>query len=211
MPEYLTLINAQVVQLGWFIIIPLLFLENIPIIGFIVPGVTVLFLAGFISSSINGSLFLFVACVITLIVADTIWYTLGRISRGKWRIVSQIARQSPNVKELLAKQPFTYLIFYQFIPYFRMFLPFALGMYSVSFRLWLSLVTISSILFGTILFGTGVITARYINSITSTEEVMQSLNIAILSLIAIYSLYLIVRYMLIRNKNDFSKGKHITK
>lgn len=208
MPEYLAFINTQIVQLGWVVIVPLLFLENIPIIGFIAPGITVLFLAGFLSSSIiGGPILLFVVCVLTLIVADTIWYTLGRASRGKWRSVSKIAKKSPNVEELLAKQPFTYLIFYQFIPYFRMFLPFALGMYLVSFRFWLTLVTLGSALFVAVFFGAGLVTAKFVDSMARAEEVTQTLNIVIVGFVAIYTLYLTIRYLRIRNKRIISENE----
>lgn len=208
MPEYLAFINTQIVQLGWVVIVPLLFLENIPIIGFIAPGITVLFLAGFLSSSIiGGPILLFVVCVLTIIVADTIWYILGRVSRGKWRSVSKIAKKSPNVEELLAKQPFTYLIFYQFIPYFRMFLPFALGMYLVSFRFWLTLVTLGSTLFVAIFFGVGLVTAKFVASMTRAEEVTQTLNIVIVGFVTIYTLYLIIRYLRIRKKRINSENE----
>lgn len=198
MPEYFDLINQYIQLYGWYFILPFLFLENIPIIGLIAPGVTVLFLAGFFSSLIGNVYLLFVACTGTIILADSIWYALGKTSQGKWRLVRHIAERSPNVEKLLTEQPLLYLMFYQFIPYFRMFLPFALGMYRLPTAVWLTLVVIGTVAFVTVFFGVGVLTARAVSTVVETIAVTQALNGALVTMMIIYTVYLVIRYIRIK-------------
>lgn len=206
MNEYLIAIGESIEAYGLFLIIPLLFIENIPFVGFIAPGVTVLFLSGFFYEILPLSLILlFFMCLITIFAADTLWFWLGRTGRNTTKIFVRIATRSPNVEELLKTQSPLALLFYQFPPYLRMFLPFSLGMYRFPVSHWLLVSFLASVVYTAVFFGSGVLTARLWNAVDGAATASHVLNSAIVVSVIIYTVYLGVRYIKI-SKNVYFKA-----
>jgi membrane protein DedA with SNARE-associated domain len=140
MQEYLSLLLSGVESVGIWFIVPFLALENIPIIGLFVPGLTVLVLSGFFYELLTGVVWkLYILAWLTIFLADSTMYLVGYFGQQKTKWLQTLSAQAPDVGELLHSQPKWALLNYQFIPYFRMFLPFALGLYRFSPVWWFPL------------------------------------------------------------------------
>lgn len=173
MEENLALITTYVEQYGIFFIVPLVLLENIPVLGLISPGLTILFLAGFFHEVLPGGLyFIFFMAYATMVVADTFWYFLGKKYGLKLAWLLYIRKKSPNVEKTIITQPFYILMFYQFVPYLRMFLPFSLGLYQFSWRKWLKTTLFGSFIFSLSYIGLGVIAALWYENIEDSSSLL---------------------------------------
>jgi len=202
MADYLASITEFVAQYGYFIIIPLVALENVPLVGIIAPGISIMFLAGYFSGILpGGPITAFLVVWGTIMVADTIWYLLGYYFRNHTGWMAKLRERSPNVEELLTKQRIYTLALYQFAPYLRMFLPFALGVYRYNPLRWGILVTVGSFLFTAIFFSFGLITARLLTSVTESTSALETLSLVVGGLGAVYVFFLIYSYIKIRAKN----------
>lgn len=156
MQENIALITAYAEQYGIFFIVPLVLLENIPVLGIFAPGITVLFLSGFFSPVLpGGPIVIFFLIFMTMVIADTFWYTMGYRYGTQFRFLRYIKEKSPNVAETITGQPVKFLMFYQFVPYLRMFLPFSLGLYRYDVKKWLQTTVFGSFIFTLIYVGLG--------------------------------------------------------
>ncbi len=201
MPEYLAMIQTGVSTYGlWFVVVFLL-LENVPIVGFVAPGLTILVLSGFLHDLIGVSaqtLFLLAWC--TVVLADTIWYAIGRYSNAKSRWLRSIANKTPAARQILVSQPTHSLVCYQFMAYFRMFLPFSFGMYQYPWQAWMSLCIIASGLYTAVFFGLGVAGARLLADLDMIDTVVRHLNQLLAIAATIYGAVLLRAYLKLRHK-----------
>ena len=195
MQEYLSLLQTSVEQLGIWFIIPFLVLENVPIVGLFAPGLTVLVLSGFFYELLTGSyVTLFLVCWLTIFLADTTWFGIGYWGQQKTRWLRSLAAKSPNVHELIHRQPWWALMNYQFIPYFRMFLPFALGMYRFSPVRWLMMCLVGSALYVAVFLGIGVLGATLLGGITDIDMITNNVNRILAVGAFFYGIYLVRKY-----------------
>ena len=201
MENYLTGITDFVTQYGYYFIIPLLTLENVPVIGFFAPGMSVLFLTGYFSNVLpGGNIVAFLVAWITIIFADTFWYLLGYyVQNHRW--LAKIRSHSPNVEELLTKNRFYTLSLYQFAPFLRMFLPFSLGVYRYQFVPWLALVTVGSGLYTLVFFGFGVMTNQLLTGVAESNSALKSLSLIMGGVGFLYIFFLLISYLRIRARN----------
>lgn len=201
MEHYLQLITEYAEVYGVLTIVPLLFLENVPIIGFTVPGVTVLFLSGFLSHYLaDGPVLVFILAYSTILFADTVWYSLGYWNQTRWRWAQKLADRSPYLERLLTTERKQWLIFYQFIPYFRMFLPFALGWYKYPTKAWFILVSIATLLYTAVYFGIGYGVYRWFTTLESSASILQLLTVLVIIGSLLYGIKLFVKYVQIRQE-----------
>jgi len=172
MEEQIELLIAYAEQYGIFFLVPLILLENIPVIGLIAPGVTVLFLAGFFSSVLpGGPIIIFLMIFGTMVLADTFWYGMGYKYGIRLPILRYIKEKSPNIKSTITSQPIYILMLYQFIPYLRMFLPFTLGLYGYSPKKWLKTTIIGSFLFTSAYISLGIGAAIWYDNIDDSNAI----------------------------------------
>lgn len=207
MIEYinLDLLISSVETYGIWFTVGFLFVENVPILGFIAPGLTVLVLSGFFYELITGNFItLFLIAWLVTFCADTLWFYIGYYGQRKTRWLRALAKQSPNVEEILTSQSRIALTTYQFIPYFRMFLPFSLGLYRFSRLAWLPLCFIGSGLYTAVFFGIGVAGVTLLGGIERVDEVANSVNRVLAVFAVVYGIYLIRKYNLLteHNKKD---------
>jgi len=200
MQEYLTLITNTVETWGIWFIVPFLFLENVPVIGFIAPGLTVLFLSGFFADILPGHpVYIATIACITIIIADNLWFWLGYYGNSKTPFLKRVAAQSPNVEATLANQSFLGLIMYQFMPYFRMFLPFSLGMYRFSPAKWLLVNALATFLYVFVFFGAGWVTKNVVAG--APGAVLTGLNYLIGVVAIVYFGALVYRYIRMKRES----------
>lgn len=134
-----------------------LFIEAIPLFGFILPGLTILVVAGFLAAgqSLFSAILFFIASLAGLILADTLMFWLGREGATRLRIIERLTRKHDVFRQEIAGQSLAVLLLYQFPPYSRMFAPLLMGALSFTWRRWLFLVSVGSIAFVSAFFGLG--------------------------------------------------------
>jgi membrane protein DedA with SNARE-associated domain len=133
-------------------------------------------------------------------VADNTWYWLGYFAKDKLAWLQKIADHSPNVSELLTKQPLWALCTYQFMPYFRMFLPFSLGMYKLPPHQWLPINLIASALYVAVFLSIGVVGAEIVENIGGIDQITNNLNRILAIGAMIYGFILLRRFYTLREK-----------
>lgn len=157
-------LSAQTTQaLKWVetwrepLVATVLFLECLPIVGFLAPGQIVLTIAGFWSGghSVWVSLRMFVTCLVAIILADTLMFGIGRYCSHKFEFLRTWLGKNAVFSKALSAQPFGVLLFYQFPPYTRMFGPFLMGASQRPWRPWLGLCLTASFAFVATFFGVG--------------------------------------------------------
>ena len=195
MEQYLALLQNGIASAGVWFIVPFLFLENIPGIGLVAPGLTVLVLSGFFHESLVAQpVYLYLVAWITIVLADNLWFWLGYAGGHKSAWLQKIAAASPNVDEILTKQPLWALLTYQFVPYFRMFLPFSLGLYKLDPKRWILISLAGSALYVSVFLSIGVIGVEIIKSVAGVDQITTYLNRILIVFALIYGFILIKRY-----------------
>ena len=195
MSEYINWLQTGVDQLGLWFVVFFLALENVPIIGFVAPGVTVLVLSGFFYSTIVENIWLlYLVTGVTILLADNFWFWLGYLCANKVQWVTKLVLRGPNIQKLLLNQPRYGLIGYQFIPYFRMFLPIALGAYGFSPKKWLLISLLATTLYTAVFLSIGFIGAITMTSLSDVDKITLSTNRILAVGAFVYLLVLYVRY-----------------
>ena len=195
MLEYYDILQQLFLAYGLLIIFPLLLLENFPFIGFFTPALTTLFLAGFfLGTDTAAVLDVLLVAFAAVVIGDNLWFFLGYVSRGQWPWLRQVADRAPNVQFVLTRQHPAVLVFYQFVPYFRMFLPYALGVYHYAFWRWLPINLLGSLLYVSSFILLGVLGAYLFTEAASSLVLSQYLNYVLLGGMLLYTLYVGLLY-----------------
>jgi membrane protein DedA with SNARE-associated domain len=196
MEEHITLVTMYAEQYGIFFVIPFVLLENIPILGILAPGITVLFLAGFFSNVLpGGPMMIFFMIYGTMVAADTFWFFIGKKYGTTWGWLNYIKEKSPAIESTIISQPWYFLMFYQFVPYLRMFLPFTLGLYKFDTKKWLKTTIMGSFLFTLTYVGLGFGAAVWYESIDDSGSVLGLLPLIGGVTTILFSLRLIRKYV----------------
>jgi membrane protein DedA with SNARE-associated domain len=196
MEEHIALITLFAEKYGIFFIVPLVLLENIPIIGLVAPGVSVLVLAGFFSSVLpGGPVTTFILIYSTMVIADTFWYFLGLKYGTKLAWLQYIKDKGPHIEQAITDHPVHFLMFYQFVPYLRMFLPFSLGVYSLSPTKWFKVTIPGSFMFTSAYFGVGIAISFWYESIDETERLLGLIPVIALIISVVFSSKIINKYL----------------
>lgn len=211
MEENIALITAYAEQYGIFFIVPLVLIENIPIIGLIAPGITVLILAGFFSTVLPGGPLVIMAMIyITMVAADTFWYFMGRKFGTKFRWLRYIKEKSPTIEGTVIAQPITILMWYQFVPYLRMFLPFTLGLYHYPLDKWLKTTLCGSFLFTLTYVGIGWGASLWFATIEDSSSFLAFIPLIAVVVTLGFSIHLAVKYFEQRKLGGISQTKEDT-
>jgi len=196
MSSYLVLLVELFQDYGLFLIFPLLFLENLPFIGFFTPAITVLFLAGyFLTSDIASLILVITVAYLAVVISDNLLFWIGHVSRGKWHWLRQVTEQSPDAEHVLTHQSLYVLLFYQFIPYFRMFLPYAFGIFLYNIRSWFTINLIGSFLYAATFVLLGALAKRTFRELGDAHIVTKILNVVIIMIAILYGAILVNRYI----------------
>ena len=203
MEQYLTLLQNGLAVAGIWFIVGFLFLENIPGVGLVAPGLTVLVLSGFFHELVvDHPLHLYLIAWLTMMVADNVWFWLGYFGGKKVGWLQKIAALSPNVDELLTKQSLVALYTYQFMPYFRMFLPFSLGLYKLAPLKWLLINFVGSALYVGVFLSIGVVGSTIVETAGGIDFITTNLNRILAVVAVVYGFILLQKYQQLKARGD---------
>lgn len=196
MEQYFELLQQFLQRYGVLIVFPILLLENFPLIGFVTPAITILIFVGFMLAA-TPSILLETAAVAyaAILLGDNIWFFIGRYSGGKWKALKTVNSRAKTVLEVLSEQSRWLMLLYQFPPYFRMFLPFGLGMSRFPFSTWVFINLIGSFLYVTTFVCTGYVAYSLFDSIEFANDIGRGITFVITTFSIIYLLVLVVRYI----------------
>jgi len=196
MEGHIELLTAYAEQYGIFFVVPLVLLENIPVLGLLAPGITVLFLAGFFSSVLpGGPLLIFFLIFITMVAADTFWYAMAYRYGTNFRFLRYIKEKSPNIESTITSQPIKILMFYQFVPYLRMFLPFSLGLYHLDTKKWLKTTVLGSFIFTSTYVGMGWLAAWWYGEIDDSGSILGLVPLIGVVTTIFFTIRLVIKYL----------------
>jgi len=175
----------------WIVFLALL-LENTLFIGFIVPGVTVLLLAGFLAST--GEVNFWWAALVGIcgtILGDNLNYAIGSFGATRLSWVRKVLERYPAVDGFFNRGSAKLYVFFHFPGYLRTFFPLLLGATRFSFRQWLWIDIAGAILFNLSYLFVGWLAARFAQQ---TGDAMQAgsyltLFFVLLSLIWLVTLW----------------------
>ena len=134
-----------------------MFLDCLPFMAFVAPGVIMLVLVGFAASSQSfGATILFYgsACA-GVLVSDTLMYYAGRAGYRRLEFIRRMVDKRAKLRSEILGQKTQVLIFYQFPPYSRMLAPIIMGSAGFSSSRWYFLAITSTLVFVTSFFGLG--------------------------------------------------------
>jgi membrane protein DedA with SNARE-associated domain len=199
MGEYINLLQNGVDAVGLWFVILFLALENIPGLGFIAPGVTVLVLSGFFHENlVNNVWSLYIICGLTIALVDNLWFWLGYYASNRFKWVNKLVLRAPNIQKILLRQPWFGLFGYQFIPYFRMFLPIGLGAYGFSPIKWLFICIISTLFFVSVFLTIGIQGSTLLASLYEIEKITITINRFLVIVSLFYAVFLYYRYLTLK-------------
>lgn len=202
MEEYIFQLKQVFETYGLWFIFPLLLMENFPFIGFFTPAMTVLLLAGFLLADNTLDLFLvIVVSYLGMIVGDNIWFFLGRKSKGKWKWLNKVTERSSKALDVIKRQQLGTLLFFQFAPYYRMFLPYAFGISDYPLKRWVLINTIGSCIFVLTFVLAGYFASQSLNDFEEIQVLSKNMNTIIITVVIIYTLFLIRKIVIQRKKS----------
>ncbi|MFM9903301.1 MAG: DedA family protein [Pyrinomonadaceae bacterium] len=156
MTEYFEFLRVTLIQYGYVAIFVALLLESCAFLGVIVPGVTILVLAGFVAAF--GELNYFyclLAGIAGTFAGDSLSYLAGRFGSDNIAMVDRIVEKNSGLRARLRSANFYVLIFFHFPGYLRMVVPLLLGVMKYDVRRWLAIDSIGVILFNLVFISLG--------------------------------------------------------
>jgi membrane-associated protein len=149
-------------QAHWFVF-GWLALENALFLGVLVPGITVLVVAGLLVAT--GDLTPAAAIAAGLAgtwVGDNVNFAIGRWGLRRFRWVRRVLEENDDVHQFLDRYPKAVYVFFEFPVYLRTAFPLTLGSMGVPLRTWLWIDAIAAPLFVGAYVGLGFGLARFV-------------------------------------------------
>ena len=187
MEEYIGILREGLANWGGMFLFPLLLLENFPFLGFVTPATTLLIVVGFLFFEQQSYLLqMTLVCYLAVMSGDFTWFMLGRCGAASWSLMRRVRENSQVVLEELEEMPRWVMLVYQFPLYFRMFLPFALGMSRFDLARWIRICPIASLLYVSAFIGLGATVGRIYNDVDRLSSVGSLVSLVILLASALY-------------------------
>lgn len=188
--------NAWVERGGLAVLGAIVFAESGLLVGFFLPGDSLLFFAGFLSSNAGGSLlpplpWVMLTCTVAAIVGDQVGYSIGR-KFGPAVFQRQRSRffRPENVRKAEAffeKHGSKTIVLARFVPIVRTFVPTLAGASRMHYR---TFVTYNVL--GGVLWGAGVTALGYF--LGEIEVVKENIEIAAFVLIIVSVLPMLIEF-----------------
>jgi len=203
MENYIYQLKQVFETYGLWFVFPLLLMENFPFIGFVTPAMTVLLLAGFLLADNNVDLMMvIIVSYSAMLTGDNLWFFLGRKSQGKWKWLNKVTEKTGKALDVIKDQRTGILLFFQFAPYYRMFLPYAFGISSYPLKKWLTINLVGSAIFVLTFVLAGYFAAQSISDFRGIQILSKNMNTIIISVVVIYTLFLIRKIVLNQRKKN---------
>lgn len=154
-------IQKGLAKWGAIVVFAAMFVDCLPFVAFVAPGVIMLVLTGFFAASqptLSWGLLFASACA-GVIASDTLMFYIGRSGYHRISAVRRLVDKQARLRQAILNQRTLLLIFYQFPPYSRMFAPLIMGAVRFSWIRWTALVFASTVLFVASFFGIGLVAA----------------------------------------------------
>jgi membrane-associated protein len=142
------------------VLFTLVFVESGLLVGFFLPGDTVLFAAGLLSARPGSPLSLPVLAVgaaTAAVAGDAVGYWTGRRLGRPWvrRRAGRLARHLPRAEEFYARRGWAAVVAARFIPWLRTFTPIVAGTARMPYRRFASANLVGALVWGSGLIGLG--------------------------------------------------------
>lgn len=175
--------NASWVVFAW------LALENTLFLGFIIPGLTVLVVAGLLVETGDVAVVpVVVAAVLGTLLGDNLNYAIGRWGLRRLPWVRRMTEENDEVRHFIEHQPRIYYVFFHFPVYLRSAFPLTLGSMRYSYRSWLGIDLIAAPLFVAAFTGLGYGLARFVLQVTDLAAAVREISRIGNGLILLFSL-----------------------
>ena len=161
MDDYFILIKDLILRYAYFAIFLGMIFENTILLGFIIPGILVVLIAGFLAGTGELNLFFCIlAAYLGTLVGDNLSYFLGRFGSKRLLFVKKIIDKNKSLQDKILNQNQILLIFFQFPVYLRVFMPITMGFMKYPIKKWLKIDLIGSFFFTTTFICTGYTIAK---------------------------------------------------
>lgn len=179
--------NDWVTKGGLVVLCAIVFAESGLLIGFFLPGDSLLFFAGFLSSTAGGEVlpslpWVAGACALSAIIGDQVGYMIGAkvgpalFQREKSRFFQP--EHVAKAEEFFARHGSKTIVLARFVPIVRTFVPTVAGVSKMHYRTFVVYNVV-----GGVLWGAGVTTLGYF--LGEIEVVKENIEIAALVIVAV--------------------------
>lgn len=200
MNDYFDFLKSIIGVYGYAAIFIVLLLESTAFLGIIVPGVTVLIAAGFISGIGDLS---FTYCVIAGILGtfagDNVSYLIGRYGTEKFGPARRMIDRNRGMQARLRSLNFYMLALFHFPGYLRMVVPILLGAAKYDIGRWLAIDSIGVVLFNVVFVSIGYAIARATGHLGDASSIGNWLQIGFAVFFSIWLAAIFGHYFLFRN------------
>jgi len=179
-----TLLDWARAYAPWFVF-AWLTLENTLFLGVVIPGLTVLIVAGLlIHTGDVAAAPVLGAALLGTYLGDNVNYVIGRWGLRRFAWVRRVLEENDRVHRFIDRYPTGVYVFFHFPVYLRTAFPLTLGSMRVSWRTWLWIDLVAAPLFVATFVTLGYGLARYVLDITDLEtavrDIAQTGNVIIL-------------------------------
>ena len=180
-----------------------LFLENAAFLGFVFPGVTILFIAGFLIHSGTVDPFLVLVCAFAgTVLGDNVNYALGRWGLQRLPWVKKMLDSNPKAIEFINKQPVWLYTFFHFPGILRPIVPVGLGASLFSFRLWIIIDFVGALLFVAAYLTGGYVTASLSMDLSGGQSAMGYVTVFFTILVVIWGISMLIKFKPWKKKSN---------
>lgn len=152
-------------------------LENTLFLGFLVPGLTVLIVAGLLIHTGDVSpLPVLAGALAGTYLGDNLNYALGRWGLRRLAWVRRILTENEDARQFIERYPKGLYVFFHFPVYLRSAFPLTLGSMKVSGRTWLGIDLVAAPLFVGVFIGLGYGLGRYVLQVDDLARAVQDIS-----------------------------------
>jgi membrane-associated protein len=180
---------------GYWLTFLLLAAEGTVVVGIFFPGVSVLIAAGFLAGvgDLNPYI-VFALAVLGLMTGDTISYAVGRFGAARISRIRKFAGgHEERARAVLGRRRASLLLF-QFPLPTRIAVPLVAGVTHFSFRAWVLIDLLASLVFVVVIGGIGYAIGRRSRDLDLALEYGKYVQLALFTLLVVYVAYQVIQW-----------------
>jgi membrane protein DedA with SNARE-associated domain len=179
---------------GYWLILIILILESTLALGLIIPGLTILFIAGFLAGIGELNLALVILSAFCgIFIGDSISFYLGRLGILKLPILKRLSDSisESKIRKIIHDKPLL-LLFFHFPAYSRIIVPPFLGMTHFDIKKWVIIDICAAFLFTVVIATVGFIVGNTTASLEFAQTVTKYIQWVILALLIVWILFITI-------------------